>query len=80
MGRMVMAMKRFSNSLNPTYTYGKRPASSTGSGRVRGKGRGTDGKAAGRQLALLATLLTVSLVAGWLQIAVVRAALSSAAS
>ncbi|KAI7842963.1 hypothetical protein COHA_003468 [Chlorella ohadii] len=43
MGRMVMAMKRFSNSLNPTYTYGKRPASSTGSGRVsaqEGEGQG----------------------------------------
>lgn len=37
MGRVVMAMKRFSNSLNPTYTYGKRPSSSldSGSRRVR---------------------------------------------
>lgn len=35
MGRMVLAMKRFSNSLNPTYTYGKRPSSSTSSGSRR---------------------------------------------
>ncbi|CAL8469416.1 g8957 [Coccomyxa elongata] len=30
--QLVIAMKRFQGSLNPTYTYGKRPASSSSSG------------------------------------------------
>ncbi|BDA44842.1 hypothetical protein COCOBI_06-3200 [Coccomyxa sp. Obi] len=30
--QLVIAMKRFQASLNPTYTYGKRPASSSSSG------------------------------------------------
>lgn len=31
-GTLVLAMKRFSESLNPTYTYGKRTSSTSGSG------------------------------------------------
>ncbi|PRW44469.1 duf803 domain membrane [Chlorella sorokiniana] len=48
MGRMVMAMKRFSNSLNPTYTYGKRPTSSTSSGSRRATGQEGEGPVTSR--------------------------------
>lgn len=35
LGHMVMAMKRFSESLNPTYTYGKRTTSTSSGGATR---------------------------------------------
>ncbi|KAK9826421.1 hypothetical protein WJX81_002846 [Elliptochloris bilobata] len=44
--QLVIAMKRFQGALNPTYTYGKRAASSAGSGKVRAKGASADSEEA----------------------------------
>ncbi|KAL4439268.1 hypothetical protein ABPG77_004170 [Micractinium sp. CCAP 211/92] len=32
---LVLAMKRFSNAINPTYSYGKRPSSSLSGGKAQ---------------------------------------------